>query len=285
MMKMRVSELNFFPLKSGRGIALTEAAITAAGIPGDRQMMVVDPAGQFISQREMQALAQVVAEPKDVGYRFAIEGKGEILVAVPPSDRRMDVVVWKSPVSAVVADDGANAILSTWLGRDVKLVFFDDKAARTAAAEWAGPDSPVTFADGYQVLVTTTGSLAALNADMQKHGEGTVGMERFRPNIVLDHDEAWAEDNWDGIEISGIRFDFVKPCARCIMTTQDQQSGSRDVASPMAAMGRIRMSGDRRVPGPLFGWNAVPRATGTVRLGDEAEVTAHRDGWAIKRRA
>ncbi|WJH39489.1 MOSC domain-containing protein [Aliirhizobium terrae] len=282
---MRVSELNFYPLKSGRGIPLTEATITASGIPGDRQMMIVDPSGHFITQRELQALAQLVVEPKDIGVRLAIEGKGEIMVAVPPKDRRMDVAVWKSIVNAAVADDGANEILSTWLGREIKLVFFDDKAARTASPEWAGPDTPVTFADGYQVLVTTTGSLAALNADMDKHGEGAIGMERFRPNIVLDHGEAWAEDNWDGIEIGGIRFDFVKPCARCIMTTQDQQTGSRDVASPMPAMGRIRMSADRRVPGPLFGWNAVPRSEGTIRLGDEASITATRDAWAIKRRA
>ena len=282
---MKVAELNFYPLKSGRGIALTEALITAAGIPGDRQMMVVDPSGQFITQRELQDLAQVEVEPRDVGFRFAIEGKGEILVAVPPSDRRMDVVVWKSPVSAAVADDGANLILSSWLGREVKLVFFDAKAERVASVDWAGPDTPVTFADGYQVLVTTTGSLAALNADMEKNGEGAVGMERFRPNIVLDHDKAWAEDNWEGIEISGIRFDFVKPCARCIMTTQDQQTGSREGPSPIPAMGRIRMSADRRVPGPLFGWNAVPRAEGTLKLGDAATITSLRDAWAIKRRA
>jgi uncharacterized protein YcbX len=282
---MKVAELNFYPLKSGRGISLDQAAMTLAGIPGDRKMMVVDPSGQFITQRELPDLAQVEVEPREVGYRFAVEGKGEILVAVPPTDRRMDVVVWKSPVSAAIADDGANAILSTWLGREVKLAFFDEKAERIASAEWAGPDTPVTFADGYQVLVTTTGSLAALNADMVKNGEGSVGMDRFRPNIVLDHDGAWDEDNWEGIEISGIRFDFVKPCARCIMTTQDQQTGSREGPCPIPAMGRIRMSGDRRVPGPLFGWNAVPRGEGTIRLGDAVTITGTRDAWAIKRRA
>ena len=283
---MKVAELNFYPLKSGRGISLDEAVITAAGIPGDRQMMVVDPSGQFITQRELQDLAQVQVEPRDVGYRFAVEGKGEILVAVPPADRRMDVLVWKSPVSAAVADDGANAILSTWLGREVKLVFFDEQAERIASAEWAGPDTPVTFADGYQVLVTTTGSLAALNADMEKHGEGSIGMERFRPNIVIDTDEAWAEDRWAAIEIAGIRFDLVKPCARCIMTTQDQLTGSRDVPNPMPAMGRIRMSGDRRVPGPLFGWNVTPRGTGRVTIGDEVKIIeARSEGWAFKVRA
>ncbi|MDE1159221.1 MAG: MOSC domain-containing protein [Neorhizobium sp.] len=281
---MRISKLNFYPLKSGRGIALDTAEIGLSGIPGDRVMMLSDPSGMFITQRELPMLAQVIAIPAEGGVSLAIEGRGEIFVPTPAGDRRMDVAVWKSIVSAAVAEDAANAALSQWFGREVRLVFFDEGAKRTASAEWAGPETPVTFSDGYQVLVTTTGSLAALNADMAAKGEGAIGMERFRPNIVLDHDAPWAEDGWDGIEIGGIRFDFVKPCARCIMTTQDQTTGSREHENPMPAMGRIRMSADRRVPGPLFGWNAVPRATGTIRLGDEAKVTGSRDSWAIKRR-
>ena len=282
---MRITELNVYPLKSGRGIALTEAEIAASGIPGDREMMVVDPTGMFITQRELQPLARLEVYPDSGSVRFAMEGKGEINVTRPPAERRMETVVWKSSVNAALADDVANATLSEWLRRDIRLVFFDEQARRVASPEWAGDNSPVTFADGYQVLVTTTGSLAALNADMAAKGEGAVGMERFRPNIVLNHDEAWAEDGWTGIEISGIRFDFVKPCARCIMTTQDQQTGSRAVPDPIPAMGRIRMSADRRVPGPLFGWNAVPRGTGHIKLGDVAAVVGERaEPWAIKRR-
>ena len=69
------------------------------------------------------------------------------------------------------------------------------------------------------------------------------------------------------------------------MTTQDQQTGSRDVPNPMPAMGRIRMSADRRVPGPLFGWNTVPRGEGTVKIGDTVTVLEERpEGWALKRR-
>ena len=47
---MRISELNFYPLKSGRGIALAQAEIAASGIPGDREMMVVDPTGKMPSE-------------------------------------------------------------------------------------------------------------------------------------------------------------------------------------------------------------------------------------------
>ncbi|KAA1177929.1 MOSC domain-containing protein [Rhizobium tropici] len=282
---MRISDLFIYPLKSARGIAIPSAAIDAFGLAGDRRAMLVDLSGHFITQRELQALARIDIQPAPSYMRLKMEGKTDIIVPPPHPDNRMDIVVWKSNVSASVADEETNKALSAWLDREVRMVFFDRLAKRIANPEWAGEDTPVTFSDGYQILVTTTGSLKALNANLAAHGEGAVGMERFRPNIVIDIDEEWPEDRWAAIEIGGIHLDLVKPCSRCIMTTQDQQTGSRDVPNPMPAMGRIRMSADRRVPGPLFGWNAVPRGEGSVKIGDTVTVLEERpEGWALKRR-
>jgi uncharacterized protein YcbX len=244
--------------------------------------MITDRDGHFITQRELPDLARIAVQAGPSGLHLTM-GDKKIDAQIRTASKRMDVSIWKSIVNAAVADDAANAELSAWLGREVRLVFFDQDAKRSASAEWAGEGTPVTFADGYQILVTTTGSLRALNADLEAHGEGQVGMERFRPNIILDTEEGWQEDRWAAIEIGGIRFDLVKPCARCIMTTQDQSTGSRDVPSPMPAMGRIRMSADRRVPGPLFGWNVTPRGTGRIAVGDTAKVIEERpEGWAFK---
>jgi hypothetical protein len=281
---MQVTGLFIYPFKSGRGIALPQARIEAMGLAGDRRMMLVDPSGHFITQRELPDLARLTAIPGAAYLTLRLDDGREAMVALPHPEHRMDVAIWKSIVSAAVADDSVNAKLSDWFGRPVKLVFIDGESRRQASVEWAGENSPMGFADGYQILVTTTGSLRALNEDMQRYGEGSVGMDRFRPNIVLDCDEPWAEDRWTGLDIGGIRFDFVKPCPRCIMTTQDQQTGSREGANPMPAMGRIRMSADRRVPGPLFGWNAVPRGEGVVSIGDDVTVLGSREGWAIKQR-
>ncbi len=280
---MRIAALNIFPLKSARGIALAESEIDAFGLGGDRRWMLTDPEGHFITQRELPELARIAVASEDEALVLAMEGE-TLAVPLPDPDRRKNVIVWRSPVNAALAEDAANATLSRWLGREVRLVHFDKRATRTASADWAGPDTPVAFGDGYQVLVTTTGSLRALNEDMAAHGEEPVGMDRFRANIVLDHDEPWAEDGWASIETGGVVLNLVKPCARCIMTTQDQQTGARDGASPMPAMGRIRMSADRRVPGPLFGWNAVPSGAGKLRIGDTVQVLDRRDPWAIKRR-
>ncbi|PDT11508.1 MOSC domain-containing protein [Rhizobium sp. M1] len=283
---MRVSDLFIYPLKSARAIALPAADIDAYGLPGDRRAMITDPQGHFITQRELPDLARIEIRPEAGAFRLLMQGKPEISVPPPRPDIRMDVSVWKSTVSAAVADAESNRQLSEWLRREVRLVFFDGQAQRTANAEWAGEGTPVSFTDGYQILVTTTGSLQALNADLAAHGEGSVGMERFRPNIVIDTDEAWPEDRWAAIEIAGIRFDLVKPCSRCIMTTQDQLTGSREVANPMPAMGRIRMSADRRVPGPLFGWNVTPRGSGRITIGDAVKIIAERpEGLALKVRA
>ncbi|MDP9808697.1 uncharacterized protein YcbX [Rhizobium tibeticum] len=280
---MRIADLFIYPLKSARGIALPSSEIDAFGLPGDRRAMITDRDGHFITQRELPELARIAVQAGPSQLHLTIGGDKQMIAQIPMAARRMDVSIWKSIVNAAVADDVANNQLSTWLGRDVKLVFFDEDARRSASAEWAGQGTPVTFADGYQILMTTTGSLRALNADLERHGEGGVGMERFRPNIVIDTDEAWQEDRWAAIEIGGIRFDLVKPCARCIMTTQDQSTGSRDVANPMPAMGRIRMSADRRVPGPLFGWNVTPRGIGRIAVGDPVKVIEERpEGWAFK---
>ncbi|WP_434712630.1 MOSC domain-containing protein [Rhizobium sp. YTUHZ045] len=283
---MRISDLFIYPLKSARAIALPAADIGAEGLAGDRRAMIIDLNGHFITQRELPDLARIEIRPEPGAFRLLIQGKSELAVPPPRPEVRMDVTVWKSTVSAAVADPDSNRQLSEWLGREVRLVFFDGQARRTANAEWAGEGSPVTFTDGYQILVTTTGSLKALNADLAAHGEGSVGMERFRPNIVIDIDEAWPEDRWAAIEISGVRFDLVKPCSRCIMTTQDQLTGSREGPNPMPAMGRIRMSADRRVPGPLFGWNVTPRGSGRIAIGDEVKIIEARpEGWAMKVRA
>jgi uncharacterized protein YcbX len=278
---MNVTGLNIHPLKSGRAVPQTTVTVNRDGLGGDRRFMVVAPDGHFITQRELQALAQVDATHIDGGVQLKMNGN-EFAVRFDP-DRRLDVRVWSSDVNAAVADDVVNETLSAWFGRPVKLVHMDEEAERFVGAEWAGAAAPVGFADGFPVLITTTGSLADLNRTLVGKGQQPVGMERFRTNILIDCDEPWAEDLWESVEIAGIAFDLVKPCARCIMTTQDQTTGERIGGNPIQGLAEKRMSADRRVPGVLFGWNAVPRGEGTVRLGDEAEVIRRRsERWPMK---
>jgi uncharacterized protein YcbX len=281
---MKVEALNIYPLKSGRAISVESASVRLDGLAGDRRFMIVEPDGRCITQRELQMLARVEATPVGESLHLEMEGR-QLFASFEPEDR-LDVTIWDTPVNAAVADEAVNEALSDWFARPVKLVHMDAAAHRAEGEEWAGSPVPVRFADGFPVLVTTTGSLADLNRTLVAKGQEPVGMDRFRTNILVTCEEPWQEDFWETIEIGGITFDLVKPCARCIMITQDQMTGERIGGNPIQGLAEKRMSADRRVPGVLFGWNAVPRGEGDIRLGDAVEVKATRaERWPLKVRA
>lgn len=281
---MRIMSLHVYPLKSGRSIDLDAAEVTAWGLAGDRRYMVADPAGRFITQRDMQALATITATERDGALHLSMAGRSDVIVATFDPTRRQMVEIWASKVSASIAPDAVNATLSDWLGQDVILVHADRKTERECSHDWSGQGTFTGFSDGFPILITATGSLAALNAATTEAGNAPFGMERFRPNIVVDQDEPFAEDFWQEIVIGGMRFDLVKPCTRCIMTTQDQATGTRNGPDPMPALRSLRLSADRRVAGVLFGWNVIARSTGTLQVGDAVTVTARRtEGWPIRK--
>src|SRR2546430_1826702 len=107
---MRVTELNIYPLKSGRGIVLSQSDVSAEGLPGDRRAMLTDPSGHFITQRELPDIATILARHENGGMALSREAGSEIFAQ--PSGERMDVAVWKSIVSANIADDETNDTLS-----------------------------------------------------------------------------------------------------------------------------------------------------------------------------
>lgn len=283
---MNISALNIYPLKSARGISVPQIDCLPSGLAGDRRAIICEPDGRFITQREEPDLARIIAGTNGVALTLSMNGLDPIIAAPDHGRSRFDAKVWKDTVSAAAATKDVDDVLSDWLKRPVRLGFFDDQSQRIASRDWVSQDTPVGFADGFQLLVTTTGSLDALNENLRANDAPTIEMDRFRPNIVIDCKEPWAEDLWAEITIGSLRLEFVKPCARCIITTQDQLTGSREGATPMPAMARLRMSGDRRAPGPLFGWNAVPHGEAMLHVGDVVTITKKRDTrWPIRTRA
>jgi len=282
---MKIQSLHVYPLKSGRAIDLAEVEVTQWGLANDRRTMLVDRDGKSITQRELQALAQVTATSHDGALTLSKAGEEAAIVVSFDPGRRIEVDIWGDKANAALAADRVNHALSNWFGIPVRLVHADAITRRQCSPEWAGEGVSTGFSDGYPVLIATSGSLDALNEAARAAGGEAFGMERFRPNIVIDDIKPFAEDHWASLEIGGIRFDLVKPCARCIMTTQDQSTGERGGPDPMPAMRQIRMSADRRVPGVLFGWNAVARNVGRLTVGDRVTVTEERpEGWPLKSR-
>lgn len=280
---MRVLSLHIYPIKGTRAVDVDRAQLEARGLEGDRRWVVVDATARFITQRSHPRLATVSAVPTRTGLRLSAPGAGEILVERPPAAQRLDVTVWQHRVSAALADASVSAWLSQVFGEPMKLAYMDAAAERLQRNIWVEEAKPVSFADAYPVLIATAGSLAAVNAEIERAGGHAVPMRRFRPNIVIDCDDAWAEDFWRVLRIGEAEFELVKPCDRCVVTTKDQTSGEATGKEPLASLARLRRSADPRLNGVLFGWNAVPRTLGRIAIGDAVEILERRpEGFALR---
>lgn len=269
---MRIASLHIHPVKGMRGIDVTSATVEMCGLQHDRRWLAVDANSKFLTQRSHPNLATMTATLTPSGLKISAEGFGEIDIDQPSGARRRKIIIWDAEVDAAAADETADTLISEMIGEEAHLVFMDEKSQRLKTSEWTPTPVPVSFADAFPVLVTTTGSLAELNRDIEKHGGTAVPMARFRPNVVINCDEAWAEDRWKRLQIGGVALDLVKLSDRCSVTTTDQKSGERMGKEPLASLARIHRSTDPRINGVLFGVNTVPRALGEIRVGDSVEI-------------
>lgn len=269
---MRISSLHIHPVKGMRAIDVTSATVEMRGFQHDRRWLAVDTNGDFLTQRRHPQLATITVTLTPSGLKLSAEGFGEIEIDQPSGACRRKIVIWDTKVDAAATDQMADMLLSDVIGEEAHLVFMDENAQRMKTSEWTPTPVPVSFADAFPVLVTTTGSLAELNRDIEKHDGAVVPMARFRPNIVIDCDEAWAEDRWTRLQLGEVALDLVKLSDRCSVTTTDQKTGERMGKEPLASLARIHRSTDPRINGVLFGVNAVPRTLGEIRVGDSVEV-------------
>mgnify|MGYP001812036616 CR=1 FL=1 len=176
------------------------------------------------------------------------------------------VKVWRSELEAGVAPADANDWFSDCLGRSVRLVYMAEDQHRHVShdrATQAGDE--VSFADGAPVLLIGEGSLSDLNSRLSE----PVSMLRFRPNIVVDTSEAFAEDAWRHIQIGATKLEVAWSCSRCTMTTVDPQTGVVDAQrEPLRTLRAYRLQGNA----VMFGQNLLTRGSGVLRVGDHLSV-------------
>lgn len=266
---MRVQSLHIYPIKSAQAININTIDIRPRGFAGDRRYMLVDDDNMFITQRQIPILAKLRVEITGASLILHWPNSLPLFVQAADFTGSRNVIVWRSDVKVASAKLSINEMLSTWLGTSVSLVHMDNDSIRISNSEWTNKPAPVSFADGYPILVTNTASLKALNALILSDGDKEVSMTRFRPNIVIDSDEPWGEDHWETLQIGDVILDLVKPCARCIITTLDQKTGEKQGREPLRALKTLRTSTDPRNAGVLFGVNAVPRVCGSIAVGDQ----------------
>jgi uncharacterized protein YcbX len=268
---MFLSEINIYPIKSLRGIALNESLIDRRGLRFDRRWMLVDEKNQFFTQREFPKMATLAVEILDEGLRVSENENNKILIPFETdSDETARVKIWRSSCRAKVYKDSVNEFFRDVLQTNCKLVLMPEETERKVNYFYAvHKDDHVSFADGYPFLLIGENSLADLNEKL----ENPVPMNRFRPNLVVKDSEAFSEDGWKKIKIGESVFHIVKPCARCVITTIEQEKGVKTGVEPLKTLASFRTPKRSIKKKILFGQNLIVEKEGeTLRLGDKVEV-------------
>ena len=182
-----VSGLFVHPVKSCAGVALREARLMDTGLDLDRAWMVVDAEGRFVTQRELPRMALVRPQIKVLEVVLRAPGMLALHLGINEVEKPARVQVWGDALDAWDMGDVAGQWFSDFLGRPgLRLARFDPEVTRLASKQWTGEvEAPIEFADGFPLLVVGEASLAELNQRLAAAGHAAVGIERFRPNIVL----------------------------------------------------------------------------------------------------
>jgi uncharacterized protein YcbX len=271
-MSVTVSALHIYPVKGLKGVDLREARATERGLEHDRRWMVVDAAGEFLSQRVLPAMATVWTALEGGALELSAPDMAPLRLPLgPESGEGLRVRVWTSECEALAPSPDADAWLTDYLRIPCRLVRMPDSTRRTSNERYAGPGKLVGFADGYACLAMSESSLADLNARLVAKGERALPMNRFRPNVVVSGGRAYDEDAWKEIAVGDAVFRAAKPCGRCQVTTTDQSTGEVIGPEPLATLATYR---EHPEFGLMFGMNWVLAKTGTIRVGDAVEVRA-----------
>ncbi|KAH7319972.1 MOSC N-terminal beta barrel domain-containing protein [Stachybotrys elegans] len=93
------------------------------------------------------------------------------------------------------------------------------------------------------ILMITTSSVAALNADVKANGGDDVAETAFRGNIIVEDPRGtlppYAEDEWQGITIGSRDFKLLGGCQRCHMVCIDQVTGEKK-PEPFVTLAKTR---------------------------------------------
>lgn len=237
-----VAELWIYPIKSCKGVRVRHAEIDNRGFKYDRRFMVVTGKdNKFISQRTYPRMALIVPEIDSNSKTIVLNAPGMPELRVSLSEPRdvpdlLEVVVWNTPCQA----QEVGTVASNWFSRFLeipegcKLVRIADSFVRKTNPKISKNNGQTAFADEFPFLLTSMASLADFNEKL----ENPIGMENFRPNIVVKGNEkAYSEDSWKRVLFNKtLEIDVVQPCARCKLPNNNPDTGVMDEEFPVSKM-------------------------------------------------
>ena len=253
----RVARFSIAPVRSLGLEHPTEIDVTELGVVEDRRFYLTDESNRLVDRIVVGRLVQVSAHtnPEATTLRMTFPDGTVIEDEVQLGDPVEKHIHGRTGVGHVVIGPWAEA-LSPIAGRRIILVRCDRPGGTRA---------------GNPTSIISDGSLRELAANA---GVDEVDPRRVRMLIDLEGAKAHEEDTWIGglIAIGDAVLCVTKPDARCAITTQDPDTGERDLDTLRTILNYRGFRADndeKRIDFGVLGEVAVP---GRIAVGDEVRV-------------
>lgn len=283
----RVSKLYFYPVKSCKGIQLTEGECTKYGVKFngvyDRNFVMVKPNGNFVHQRQYPKMALISVEDKGDKLEFNAPGQSPISVPKWASLNKKELkkveLFFNETMEGQDCGDEIGKWISDYLGEQgFRLLRYVEgmKQRNIHGFTWKVWDvatvdgDTAMYTDAAAYLLINKASLDDLNARMERSFTEVT----FRPNIFIEGPGPFDEDNWSEIKIGDeVRMRCTDACNRCSLTTVDPEKGviSKD-GEPLKTLRKYRCDAEKYgrefKESPVFGINTSVDVLGKVKIGD-----------------
>ncbi len=265
-----VTALFNYPVKSCRGTQVDSVSISPTGIEGDRQLMIIKD-GKFVNQKRLPKLATVSTrriETHEIEFdndetepvKHKISGEGKALI----------IDFYTNLIPVIDQGDALASWVSEVIDNDVRVVALKSSFTRTVPLdEFALVDGidQSRFVDVAPILVTNVASLEDLNSRL----ELPIPMNRFRPNVVIDGLEAFAEDSVISLDSGELKLVRATHCERCAITCTDQETGERN-SEPINTLKTYRHRENGYAGGVMFGAYMGVEGSATLSVGDTLTI-------------
>ncbi|PBJ13335.1 MOSC domain-containing protein [Flavobacterium sp. ACN6] len=254
-----VKEIYIYPIKSLAGISCKSAFAEEMGFKNDRRWMLIDADNQMITQREYPIMSQFYPQIAAGKISLVFEEKQHEFSIDEYLDAKIETSVWDDKTEVFEVSKNTSKWFSDCLGFECKLVKVNKLGDRKHESSSTKETFNVSLADGYPYLLIGTESMDVLNNKLEQK----ITVKRFRPNIVINTENAHEEDNFSTFKIGEVVFQNIKICERCIMVNNDPEKGIVK-KEPLKTLSKYRKVGNS----VFFGTNIVSLNSGIIAVGD-----------------
>ena len=265
-----ITALFKYPVKSCRGTQVNSVSVSPTGIEGDRQLMIIKD-GKFVNQKRLPKLATVSTQRIDESkIEFDNDGREPLRHKITAEGEELIIDFYTNLVPVIDQGDALANWISEVIDNNIRVVALKSTFTRTVPLdEFALVDGidQSRFVDVAPILVTNVASLADLNSRLEQ----SIPMNRFRPNVVVEGLDAFAEDSVMSLENGELKLIRATYCERCAITCTDQETGERN-NEPINTLKTYRHREDGYAWGVMFGSYMGVEGSAMLSVGDTLTI-------------